>query len=101
MNAATNPPLEEAAALDGPAAARLTGLSAKTLDRRALEGEPVGRIKIGRRVLFHRATLVAWMACKANPQTEPTPDNATHAPPFCQSRWPWGVYLWILAGGFG
>ena len=69
MIAVTNPPLEESAALDGPAAARLTGLSAKTLERRALEGEPVGRIKIGRRVLFHRATLIAWLAEKAQPQS--------------------------------
>ena len=70
MNAVTNPPLEEAAALDGPAAARLSGLSAKTLERRALEGEPVGRIKIGRRVLFHRETLVTWLAEKAKAQME-------------------------------
>lgn len=69
MNAVTNSPPEEAAALDGPAAARLSGLSAKTLDRRALEGEPVGRMKIGRRVLYHRATLVAYLAEKAKPQT--------------------------------
>lgn len=55
------PPVE-AVALDGPAAARLSGLSAKSLERRALEGEPVGRLKVGRRVLFHRATLEAWLA---------------------------------------
>ena len=62
------PPVE-AVALDGPAAARLSGLSAKTLERRALEGEPVGRIKIGRRILFHRATLVTWLAEKAKSQS--------------------------------
>ncbi len=61
--------VEEAVALAGPAAARLTGLSAKTLERRALEGEPVGRMKVGRRVLFHRATLEAWLASKAKVQT--------------------------------
>ena len=62
------PPVE-AVALDGPAAARLSGLSAKTLERRALEGEPVGLIKIGRRILFHRATLVTWLAEKAKSQS--------------------------------
>ena len=71
MNDMTNLPLE-AVALDGPAAARLSGLSAKTLERRALEGEPLGRIKIGRRVLFHRATLEAWLASKTKVQTVPT-----------------------------
>jgi len=63
MNPFKTPPVDEtAAALDGQAAARLSGLSAKTLERHALEGEPVGRFKIGRRVLFHRATLEAWLA---------------------------------------
>ena len=71
MNNVTNP-LLEAVALDGPAAARLSGLSAKTLERRALEGEPLGRIKFGRRVLFHRATLEAWLVSKAQLQTVPT-----------------------------
>ena len=71
MNDVTNLPLE-AVALDGPAAARLSGLSAKTLERRALEGEPLGRIKVGRRVLFHRATLEAWLASKAKVQPIPT-----------------------------
>ncbi len=54
---------------DGPTlgqedAARFTGLSAKTLERRAAEGEPVGRIKVGRRVLFVRARLEAWLTSK-------------------------------------
>ena len=70
MNDVMNPPVE-AVALDGTAAARLSGLSAKTLERRALEGEPLGRIKVGRRVLFHRATLEAWLASKAKVQTVP------------------------------
>ncbi len=56
---------EKAVALNGSAAARLTGLSAKTLERRALKGEPLGRIKIGRRVLYHREKLEAWLATKA------------------------------------
>lgn len=65
-------PPAEAVALDGPAAARLSGLSAKSLERRALEGEPVGRLKVGRRVLYHRETLLTWLASKAKKQTVPT-----------------------------
>ncbi len=72
MNASKLTPTESAAALDSRAAAHLSGLSAKTLERRALEGEQLGRFKIGRRVLFHRKTLVAWLASKAKPQTVPT-----------------------------
>ena len=45
-------------------AERLTNLSAKTLERYALAGEPVGRIKVGRRVLFLRAALERWLASK-------------------------------------
>ena len=71
MSQIQTPPVE-AVALDGPAAARLSGLSAKTLERRALEGEPVGRIKIGRRILYHRATLVSWLASKALSQSAST-----------------------------
>jgi phage terminase Nu1 subunit (DNA packaging protein) len=52
-------------AIDQNDAARLTGMSAKTLDRLAKAGQPVGRIKIGRRVLYHRATLAAWLAAQA------------------------------------
>lgn len=48
-------------------AARFTGLSAKTLERRSAEGEPVGRIKVGRRVLFVRAQLAAWLTSKLTP----------------------------------
>jgi hypothetical protein len=55
----------DAIALDQTAAARLTGLSAKTLGRLADAGEPVGRVKIGRRVIYHRATLEAWLLSKA------------------------------------
>ena len=56
----------EAVALNGPEAAKFSGLSAKTLDRHAEAGEPVGRAKIGRRVVYIRATLVAWLASKTN-----------------------------------
>ncbi len=51
-------------AIDQIDAAKLTGLSAKTLGRLADAGEPVGRVKIGRRVLFHVATLNAWLRSK-------------------------------------
>lgn len=81
MNPFKTPTVEEtaAAALDGHAAARLSGLSAKTLERRALEGAPVGRIKIGRRVLFHRATLEAWLASLAdNAVAEQTAEKGKH-----------------------
>ena len=57
----------EALAIDQRAAARLTGLSAKTLGRLADAGAPVGRLKIGRRVLYHRDTLAKWLATHAEP----------------------------------
>lgn len=63
----------EAVTLTGPEAARFTRLSAKTLDRHAEAGEPVGRIKVGRRVLFLKAALETWLAGKANtPSTSST-----------------------------
>jgi predicted DNA-binding transcriptional regulator AlpA len=67
-------PAEKALALDAITidqreAERLTGLSAKTLERRAAEGEPVGRVKIHRRVLFVRKQLEAWINSKLNPPT--------------------------------
>lgn len=52
-------------ALDQSEAAKLTSLSAKTLGRLADAGEPMGRIKVGRRVLYHRVTLAAWFAARA------------------------------------
>ena len=51
--------------IDQHEAARLTRLSAKTLGRLADAGEPVGRVKIGRRVLYHVPTLSAWLAARA------------------------------------
>ncbi len=45
-------------------AERITTLSYKTLERHALAGEPVGRVKVGRRVLFVRAMLEAWIKSK-------------------------------------
>ncbi len=50
--------------LDQHEAARLTKVSAKTLGRLADAGEPVGRIKVGRRVLFVRSHLTRWLEAK-------------------------------------
>ena len=47
--------------VDQVEAARLTKLSAKTLDRLARRGERVGQLKVGRRVLYHRLTLERWV----------------------------------------
>jgi excisionase family DNA binding protein len=55
--------------LDQDEAARLTGLSAKTLGRLVDAGEPVGRVKVGRRVLYHRAKLAAWLLARAEGPT--------------------------------
>lgn len=53
-------------------AARLTGLSAKTLGRLADAGEAVGRVKLDRRVLYHLPTLAAWLAARAGAPANPT-----------------------------
>ncbi len=50
-------------------AARFTGLSAKTLERHHKAGEPTGRIKLGRRVLFIRQQLEAWLTSKLTTPT--------------------------------
>jgi hypothetical protein len=63
-------------AIDQYEAARLTGLSAKTLGRLADAGETIGRIKINRRVLYHRPTLAAWFAARAVGRATQT----THTP---------------------
>ena len=65
----------EAVTLTGPEAANFTKLSAKTLERHAEAGEPVGRIKIGRRVLFLKAVLESWLNSKFT--TSQTP-SSTH-----------------------
>ena len=54
----------DAITVDQLEAERLTNLSYKTLERYALAGEPVGRIKVGRRVLFVRKQLEAWITSK-------------------------------------
>jgi hypothetical protein len=45
-------------------AERISGLSYKTLERHAQAGEPVGRVKIGRRVLYVRSVLETWIKSK-------------------------------------
>ena len=50
-------------------AERLTGLSYKTLERATQAGEPTGRAKIGRRVVYHRATLEKWLVSKLTGNT--------------------------------
>lgn len=60
-------------ALSGPEARRVTGLSEKTLERHAKAGEPVGRVKVGRRVVFIRSVLESWIASKVQTAaTSPT-----------------------------
>lgn len=58
-----------AVTVDQTAAERLSGLSYKTLGRLAEQGEPVGRLRVGRRVLFHVPTLTAYLAAKATATT--------------------------------
>ncbi len=54
-------------------AAAFTELSAKALDRAAAAGEPVGRVKYNRRVVYLKAALESWLASKV--QTVPTPSS--------------------------
>lgn len=56
--------------IDQQDAAKRTSLSAKTLGRLADAGEPVGRLKVGRRVLYHVPTLAAWLAARAGSQSQ-------------------------------
>jgi excisionase family DNA binding protein len=58
---ATEPPVT----LTNSEAEAFTHLSAKTLERLAHAGHPVGRIKVGRRVLFVRAKLEQWLKSEA------------------------------------
>jgi excisionase family DNA binding protein len=66
MQAVTNPTIT----LTNPEAEALTNLSAKTLERLAHAGHNVGRIKVGRRVLFIREQLEQWLRTQANRNTE-------------------------------
>ncbi len=54
----------EAITVDQLGAEKVSGVSAKTLERYALAGEPVGRIKVGRRVLFVKSVLEKWILSK-------------------------------------
>jgi len=56
----TNTP-QAALCVDGREAAKLSGLCAKSLERLAAQGENLGRLKIGRRVVYHVATLQKWI----------------------------------------
>jgi hypothetical protein len=47
--------------VDQREAERLSGVSYKTLERLASAGEAVGRVRIGRRVLFVRDVLEAYI----------------------------------------
>lgn len=70
---------QDAIAIDQRDAAKLTNLSAKTLGRLADAGEPVGRIKLGRRVLFHKATLAAWLLARATGRAAANPTQTQPA----------------------
>lgn len=59
----------DAITIDQLEAERLTGLSYKTLERATQAGEPTGRVKIGRRVLFVRKQLEAWITSKLSDPT--------------------------------
>lgn len=56
-----------AATLSQVEAAAFTGVSAKSLDRLSAAGEPLGRIKIGRRVVYLRTALEKWLDAKTAP----------------------------------
>lgn len=63
------PPAGDTITVDQLEAERLTNLSYKTLERHALAGEPVGRVKIGRRVVYVRAVLEKWIISKLTGNT--------------------------------
>jgi hypothetical protein len=71
----TPSPAADQICLDQCEAARISRLSAKTLGRLADAGEPVGRVKIGRRVLYHRGILEAWILSKAAVVRPATPES--------------------------
>jgi phage terminase Nu1 subunit (DNA packaging protein) len=63
---AETPPAPDPINIDQTEAARLCGLSSKTLERLSRSGEPLGRFRVGNRVLFHFPTLKAWFSARAN-----------------------------------
>lgn len=56
-----NPATPDVINIDEREAERRTGISGKTLARLAAAGQPVGRLKIGRRRLYHVVTLSTWI----------------------------------------
>ena len=73
LTPASKQPALEPATFSQHEAAEFSRLSAKTLERHWKAGEHVGRMKIGRRVVYHRQTLAAWLVTKAAPVTTPNP----------------------------
>jgi hypothetical protein len=74
MTAAPAPILpSDAITIDLLEASRLTGLSPKTLTRKSDEGQPTGRVRVGRRVLFVRDRLAAWLSSMADSDAGPQP----------------------------
>jgi predicted DNA-binding transcriptional regulator AlpA len=55
------PSAADASLVNETEAERITSLSGKTLHRLHQRGEPVGRVRIGRTVRYHRQTLVRWV----------------------------------------
>lgn len=69
LTAPAFPPAPDTLTVDQTEAERLTGLSYKTLERATLAGEPTGRAKIGRRVVYVRAVLEKWVISKLSNQS--------------------------------
>jgi hypothetical protein len=63
----TTPPADERLCVKQEDIAAVAGVSAKTLERLAKKGESVGRLKLGRAVVFHLPTLNAWLTARAAP----------------------------------
>ena len=63
------PPAADTLTVDQLEAERLSGLSYKTLERATQAGEPTGRAKIGRRVVYVRAVLEKWITSKLTGNT--------------------------------
>jgi pyridoxal/pyridoxine/pyridoxamine kinase len=64
MQTVHQPPSADTITVDQLEAERLTGVSHKSLERATKAGEATGRIKVGRRVLFVRDVLEAWIKSK-------------------------------------
>lgn len=62
-------------------AERIRGLSYQTLERHHKAGELVGRVKIGRRVLFVRKQLESWITSKLTVTTNSPARGTPRADP--------------------